>query len=53
MPNENDKYYQDKRLWFRRYEDAKERGDEVGRKRAFKKLIELTEGKFNGTDPNK
>ncbi|QNN99119.1 hypothetical protein SEA_FAUST_13 [Streptomyces phage Faust] len=53
MSNDNDRYYQDKKLWFRRYLDAKESGDEVGRKRAFNKLIELTEGKFDGKDPTK
>ncbi|QIQ62900.1 hypothetical protein SEA_FORREST_14 [Streptomyces phage Forrest] len=47
------KYYQDRKLWFRRYLDARERKDEVGRRRAFKKLLELTDGKFDGTDPNK
>lgn len=47
------KYYQEKRLWFRKYLDARERGDEVGRKRAYKKLLELTDGKFDGSDPNK
>ncbi|AXG66136.1 hypothetical protein SEA_ANNADREAMY_12 [Streptomyces phage Annadreamy] len=53
MPNKEDKYYQDRRLWFRRYLDAKETGDELGRKRAAKRLRELTEGKFDGTDPDK
>lgn len=53
MPNRDDKYYQDKRLWFRRYLDAQAKGDEVGRRRAFKKLNELTDGRFDGTDPNK
>jgi hypothetical protein len=52
MPNEEQKNYQDKKLWFERYQMAKEKGDEVGRKRAFNKLIELTEGRFNGKDPN-
>ncbi|AZU97096.1 hypothetical protein SEA_EMMA1919_14 [Streptomyces phage Emma1919] len=47
------KYYQERRLWFRRYQDAKESGDEVGRKRAFKKLLQLTDNKFDGTDPNR
>ncbi|XAO35211.1 hypothetical protein SEA_FRANCOB_11 [Streptomyces phage Francob] len=47
------KYYQEKRLWFRKYLDARERGDEVGRRRAYNKLLELTDGKFNGSDPNK
>jgi len=51
MPNENDKHYQDKKFWFRKYLDAKETQDEVGRKRAFKKLLELTDNKFNGKDP--
>ena len=52
MSNEERKLYQDKKLWFDRYQRAKEIGDEVGRKRAYNKLIELTEGKFNGKDLN-
>jgi len=51
--SDDKKYYQDKKTWFRKYLDAKDTGDEVGRRRAFKKLLELTEGKFNGQDPNK
>jgi hypothetical protein len=47
------KYYQERRLWFRRYLDAKERGDDVGRRKAFKKLLQLTDNKFDGADPNK
>ncbi|AXH68730.1 hypothetical protein SEA_COMRADE_12 [Streptomyces phage Comrade] len=53
MPNKEDKYYQDRRFWFRKFVDARDSGDSVGRKRAFKKLLELTDGKFNGTDPDK
>lgn len=48
-----DRYYQDRKLWFRRYQDAKESGDEVGRRRAFKKLLKLTDGRFDGKDPDK
>lgn len=47
------KYYQERRLWFRKYLDAKERGDDVGRRKAFKKLLQLTDNKFDGTDPNR
>lgn len=53
MSNKEERYYQDRRLWFRKYQDAKLRGDDVARRKAYKKLIELTDGKFNGTDPNK
>lgn len=53
MSNDKDRYFQDRKLWFRRYQDARAKGDDVGRRRAFKKLLELTDGKFNGTDPTK
>ncbi|UUG69350.1 hypothetical protein SEA_SHAM_11 [Streptomyces phage Sham] len=51
MSSEDDKYYQDRKFWFRKYLDAKEQQDEVGRKRAFNRLLKLTDGKFNGKDP--
>jgi len=53
MPSREEKYYQDRKLWFTKYLQARDRKDVVGMRRAAKKLERLTNGKFDGTDPNK
>lgn len=49
----NDKYYNERAKWFKKYLAAKKAKNESARTQAFNKLIELTDGRFNGQDPNK